>query len=209
MDDTEFEDSLIAAALTLAGTEGWHTVTVPAAARAAGLPLARARVRFPSKAAILLGFNRLADALTLEDTPEEGTVRDRLFGLLIRRFDALQAQRDGILAVARALPFDPCTALLLVCATRRSMRWMLQAAGVPTSGPIGELRVRGLMAVWVWAMRAWEKDDSEDLTATMAALDTALARAEQAAGWLTGRGTVKVHGQTPNDEDLGEPATEQ
>jgi AcrR family transcriptional regulator len=209
MDDTEFDNTLIASALTLAGTQGWRAVTIPAAARAADLPLARARLRFPSKAAILLGFNRLADALTLEDTPEEGTVRDRLFGLLIRRFDALQAQREGILAVSRGLPFDPVTAVLLVCATRRSMRWMLQAAGVPTAGPIGELRVRGLMAVWVWAMRAWEKDESEDLTATMAALDTALSRAEQAAGWLAGRGTVKVQGETPNGEDLGAPATEQ
>ncbi len=209
MDDTTFDDTLIASALALAGTGGWRAVTVPSAARAAGLPLARARQRFPSKAAILLAFNRMADQLTLEDTPEEGTVRDRLFGLLIRRFDALQAQREGILAVARSLPFDPCTALLLLCATRRSMRWMLQAAGVPTAGPLGELRVRGLMAVWGWAMRAWEKDDSEDLTATMAALDNALSRAEQAAGWLAGRGTVKVHAETPNGEDLGEPATEQ
>jgi len=208
MDDTEFDTTLIASALTLAGTQGWRSVTVAAAARAANLPLARARMRFPSKAAILLEFNRLADALTLEETPEEGTVRDRLFALLIRRFDALQAQRDGILAVSRALPFDPATALLLVCATRRSMRWMLQAAGVPTSGPIGELRVRGLIAVWLWAMRAWEKDESEDLTATMAALDTALSRAEQAAGWLTGRGAVKMEAETPSDADLGEPATE-
>jgi ubiquinone biosynthesis protein COQ9 len=208
MDDTDFDTALIASALTLAGNEGWRSVSVAAAARAAGLPLSQARVRFPSKAAILLGFGRMADELTLEDATDEGPVRDRLFDLLMRRFDALQAQRAGILAVMRALPFDPCTAVLLACATRRSMRWMLETAGSSSTGLTGELRVKGLVAVWLWAMRAWERDESEDLTGTMAALDSALSRAEQAAGWLTGRAAVKVDAETPQGDDSGEPATE-
>ncbi len=204
MDDTDFDTALIASALTLAGAEGWRSVTVAGAARAAGLPLSLARVRFPGKASILLGFGRMADELTLEDAPDEGPVRDRLFDLLMRRFDALQAQRAGILAVLRALPFDPCTALLLACATRRSMRWMLNAAGGRATGLTGELHVKGLVAVWLWAVRAWEKDETEDLTVTMAALDTALSRAEQAAGWLAGRPAAKVEQEAPD----GEPATE-
>jgi hypothetical protein len=146
----------------------------------------------------------MADEVALEEAADEGPVRDRLFDLLMRRFDALQAQRAGILAVMRALPFDPCNALLLACATRRSMRWMLQAAGAAATGLTGELRVKGLMAVWLWAMRAWEKDDTEDLTVTMAALDVALARAEQAAGWLAGRPSVKGAAEPADDE----PATE-
>ncbi len=204
MDDTDFDTALIASALTLAGTDGWRSVTVAAAARAAGLPLPRARSRFPSRGHVLLGFGRMADEVALEEAPDEGPVRDRLFDLLMRRFDALQAQRAGVLAVLRALPFDPCTALMLACATRRSMRWMLQAAGVNATGLTGELRVKGLMAVWLWGVRAWEKDDTEDLTVTMAALDVALARAEQAAGWLAGRPSVKGTPETADDE----PATE-
>ena len=208
MDDTDFDTALIASALTLAGTDGWRSVTVAAAARAAGLPLSQARVRFSSKAAVLLGFGRMADELALEDATDEGPIRDRLFDLLMRRFDALQAHRTGILAVMRSLAFDPCSAVLLACATRRSMCWMLQAAGASTSGLTGELRVKGLMAVWLWAMRAWERDESEDLTGTMAALDVALGRAEQAAGWLAGRPAVKVETETPEQSDPGEPATE-
>ena len=49
---------------------------------------------------------------------------------------------------------------------------------------IGELKLRGLVAVWLWTLRAWERDDSTDLSPTMAALDQALSRAEQAARWL-------------------------
>ena len=80
------------------------------------------------------------------------------------------------------------------------MRWMLEAAGIPTRGIRGELRVKGLVAVWLWTLRAWRADDSEDLSATMAALDAALRRAEQAAEWL---GWRAPEAEAP--PDTGEP----
>lgn len=186
MTDASFDSALIAAFLRIAGDDGWRKATVPAAARAAGLSLVEARGRFPSRAAVLAAFGRMADQAALEGLGEDGSVRDRLFDLLMRRFDALQAHRAGVIAVAKGVACEPPLVLLMACATRRSMRWMLQAVGVSTSGLLGELRIRGLMAVWLWAARAWERDESVDLTATMAALDAALARAETAAAWIGG-----------------------
>jgi ubiquinone biosynthesis protein COQ9 len=151
------------------------------------LPLVEARERFPSRAAILLRFGRLADQAALIDASTEGTVRDRLFDLLMRRFDVMQTHRAGVKALLRHLPLHPPTAMLLACATKRSMRWMLQAAGVSATGARGEVQVRGLLAVWLWGIRAWERDESDDLSGTMAAVDTALQRAEQVASWLHGQ----------------------
>ena len=82
------------------------------------------------------------------------------------------------------LPFEPGLALLLDRATRRSMRWILEAAGFDTTGLNGRLHTEGLVGVWLWTVRAWRNDESPDLAATMAALDTALRRAEQLARWL-------------------------
>ncbi len=103
-------------------------------------------------------FGRLVDQAALADATSEGPARDRLFDLLMRRIDALQSRRGGVLALLRALPSEPPFALLLGLATRRSMRWMLEAAGVSTAGVRGELRVRGLVAVWLWTVRAWRAD---------------------------------------------------
>ena len=189
MSETEFDTALVAAAFRMAGEHGWRKVNAVAAAREAGLSLVEARARFPSRAAILLRFGRLADQAALLDAPSDGSVRDQLFDLLMRRFDVLQTHRAGVKALLRYLPTNPPAALLLACATKRSMRWMLQAAGVTATGPRGELQVRGLMAVWLWAVRAWERDESDDLSGTMAAVDNALQRAEQVASWL--------HGQRP------------
>jgi ubiquinone biosynthesis protein COQ9 len=184
MDDAAFDRALIASGFRLAAEQGWRSVSIAAAAHAAELPLARARARFPGRAALLLRFGRLADQAALAEPSLEGPARDRLFDLLMRRIDALQEHRAGVLALLRALPGDPPAALLLALATRRSMRWMLQAAGIPTRGAAGELRVKGMFAVWLWTIRAWRADETEDLSTTMAALDAALRRAESAAEWL-------------------------
>ncbi len=110
-----------------------------------------------------------------------------------------------MLALLRALPAEPPMALLLALATRRSMRWMLEAADVPVSGVRGELRVKGLVAVWLWTLRAWRNDESEDLSATMAALDSALHRAEQAAEFLGRRaravGPVRAAAEPSGESD--------
>jgi ubiquinone biosynthesis protein COQ9 len=208
MNDREFDTALVTAAFRLAGEEGWRKVNVAAAARAAGVSLVEARARFPSRAAILLRFGRLADQAALEDAASEGPVRDRLFDLLMRRLDVLQAHRAGMKALLRALPCDPPTALLLACATKRSMRWMLQAAGVTATGPRGELQVRGLLAVWLWAVRAWERDASEDLSGTMAAVDNALGRAERVANWLHGQRRVPTASEAGAPEPEPEPEPE-
>ncbi|WP_428532706.1 hypothetical protein [Rhodopila sp.] len=187
MSDTEFDTALVTAAFRLAGDEGWRGLNVAKAARAAGLSVAEARGRFPSRTTILMRFGRLADQAALLDAPDDGPVRDRLFDLLMRRFDVLQTHRAGVKALLRYLPTDPPTALLLASATQRSMRWMLQGAGITATGVSGALQERGLLAIWLWAMRAWERDETEDLSGTMAAVDSALQRADRLAAGLQRR----------------------
>lgn len=208
MSDTEFDTALVTAAFRLCGETGWRNVNVAAAARAAGLPLAEARERFPTKLCILTRFGRLADQAALADLTEDGSVRDNLFDLLMRRFDVLQSNRAGVKALLRTLPGDPPTAALLACATRRSMKWMLQAAGVSTAGLRGELKIRGLIGVWLWGVRAWERDESEDLSATMAAIDHGLQRAEQVMACLHGASRPKQAEHPVGGAATGGAATE-
>jgi hypothetical protein len=79
------------------------------------------------------------------------------------------------------LPRDPALALWLGAQIPASMAWMLEAAGLEATGPKGAARAHGLAVVWLAAVRAWEKDDTQDLSPTMAALDRALDRADKAA----------------------------
>ena len=189
MDDHDFDRALIAACFELAAAKGWRQVAVAAAARAAGLDFSRAQARFPGRCSVLLRFGSLADQAAL-DGIGEGPPRDLLFDIIMRRIDVLQAHRAGMIALLKALPFDPPAAMLLASSSLRSMGWLLQGAGIDSHGLKGRLRAKGLLAVWLWTVRAWQRDTSDDLSATMAALDQALDRAEQAEATFAHRVAV-------------------
>jgi ubiquinone biosynthesis protein COQ9 len=184
MNDSEFDGALVAAVLAQAGERGWRMASVVEAARGAGLDLGRARQRFPSKLVVLRQFGTMADAAALSGAPTEGPVKDRLFDMIMRRFDVLQAHRAGVLAVLDAAAMDPAMGLVLGRLSARSMGWLLEAAGISAAGLRGELRAKGLLGVWLWAVRAWRADTSVDLSATMTATDTALDRAGQLARYI-------------------------
>lgn len=201
-----FEQDLVKAAFDLAAEQGWRRVTVGAAARHGGLDLDRARRAFACTGMILARFGRLADVHALHGAMTTGPVRDRLFDLIMRRIDFLQQHRDGVIALMRQVPADPVLALYLARANLAAMGWMLEGAGVSSSGLRGALRKRGLLAVWAWTLRAWLRDESEDLSHTMAALDHALIRAEQAANQFGFRHRSEAARDEPATE---EPATDQ
>ena len=187
MDDHAFDQAFVTAMFEKAAFCGWADVTLVEAAQDAGLPLGRVRARFPNKSAVLLRFGVMADQAALAGGASEPAARERLFDMLMLRFDALQAQREGVRALLAHIRTDPATGALLYGATLRSMAWLLDAAGLRAGGLLGAFRVHGLMALWLYALRAWEADDSADLSATMAAVDRGLDRAIQAEGTWPGR----------------------
>lgn len=179
LDREAFDFALLAAAFDLAARSGWSRLSLVEAAREARLPVETVRARYPFKALLLLRLGRLADESALRDEETGESPRARLFDLMMRRFDIFQDYREGLRAVLHALPYDPPLAALLAGATLDSVRWLADAAGLDGAGIGGVLRVNALAAVWAHALRAWEKDDSPDLGKTMAALESALDRAER------------------------------
>lgn len=196
-----FEQDLVKAAFDLGAEQGWRRVTVGAAARHGGLDLDRARRAFVCTGMLLARFGRMADVHALHGAMSEGSVRDRLFDVMMRRIDFLQMHRAGVIALMRHAPSDPLLAIWLAKANLAAMGWMLEGAGISSSGLRGAVRRRGALAVWGWAVRAWLRDESEDLSATMVALDQALIRAEQAVNQFSGparSGPVAGHEADPS-----------
>jgi AcrR family transcriptional regulator len=177
-------DRIIDAALTLTATAGWRGLSLASIAAAAELPILTVYRIFSSKQAILCAFYRRLDEMVLaEPTPAEPDERprDRLFDLLMRRFDALKPHKAALEVLRRELPGDPLTALCAGTSLLRSMRWMLEAADVPTGGVRGMVTIKLASAAYLSTMRIWQRDDSPDLGRTMAALDARLRRIER---WL-------------------------
>ena len=199
---TGFRPGLIAAAFQIARRH-WlgagHDRRMP---RAAGFAVAEARARFPGKLALLRRFGVMLDQAALAANAGEGPMRDRLFDLLMGRFDAMKPHREGVGALLRYLPASRRRHWRLPARRAAACGGCCRRPAVPTSGLRGELRVRGLVAVWLCAMRAFARDETEDLAPTMAALDTALSRAHTAAaGWR------RASGGTDGDASMAEETT--
>jgi AcrR family transcriptional regulator len=175
-------DKIIDAALACIARQGWRRLSLADIAAEAGLPILRVYRLFSSKPAILCGFFRRIDETVLAAPPEgepEERPRDRVFDLLMRRFDALQPHRAALDVLARELPTDPLAALAAGAGLLRSMRWMLEAAGISAEGLGGAVAVKLTAAAYLATLRVWRRDESPDLAPTMAALDRRLRGIER------------------------------
>jgi AcrR family transcriptional regulator len=188
---------VVESAMRLAAERGWNGLTMAEIAVAAGTSLSGLYPLFPGKPAILAELGRIADEAMLADA-EDGdpgdAPRDRLFDVLMRRFDALVPYRPGIRRVLADLPGDPVSGLLLLPGLGRSMAWALEAAGLESGGWRGLARIQGLGAVYARSFRVWLDDESPDLARTMADLDARLRRAERFASRLRGRQSREAGG---------------
>lgn len=170
--------------LRLVAAGGWRDLSYAEIAKDAGVSLAEAYQAYPSKAAILTGIGRDIDSrilASLEGDPLDGSAKDRLFDLLMRRFDILNEHRAAYAALAWELPRTPGEGIALLCQLGTSLAQMLEAAGLSASGLRGTLRIKGLGAIYAAGLRVWLKDDSPDLAKTMAELDKRLGQVER---WL-------------------------
>ncbi len=184
------EAHVLAVALDLIADGGWRKLTLEAVARKAGVAPARVRALFPGREAVLEAFfleiDRRAAAEGTYAADDSSPVRDRLFDLLMRRFDALAPRRRAIKALIKDLPLEPETAAWCALRLARSLAWTLEAAGLSASGVSGRVRANGLLLIYLNALRVWLADESADMSPTMAALDKGLRAAESVMESLKG-----------------------
>jgi hypothetical protein len=102
----------------------------------------------------------------------------------MRRLEALAPYKEAVRSLMRSARSRPGLALALNALTVRSQRWMLEAAGIGTSGPAGAMRVQGAALMFARVLSVWVDDEEEGLDRSMAALDRGLASAERWAGFL-------------------------
>ena len=177
------EGKIIDAALRLAATSGWANLSLGRIAAEAGVTLAEFRQRFPTKTHILAGFTHAADDAVLAKMPDatagDTGERDRLFDVLMTRFEVMAPYKAGLKRIKADLPFRPAEGLALLGGAARSQYWMLQAAGVVADGPRGVVSLPGLLGVYSRVFDVWLEDDDPGQAKTMAALDKQLRSGEK------------------------------
>jgi AcrR family transcriptional regulator len=206
---TSAKDTALDAFIRLIADKGFAEVALRDVAEASGLGFAELYCLYPDKVALAAAFMARVDSEVLAGTPTrsdpEETARDRLFDVMMRRYDKLRPYRDALRAIRRAATRDPMLALAIGPALRRSMAAMLEAAAVPSDGLSGALRQNGLLAIHYAVSRVYDKDETADLSKTMAALDSRLKMAERWTQFFDKY--VKSGGNPPSAPDINPPVT--
>lgn len=172
------EERILKAAKALLRDEGWAGLSLHGLAHEAGLSLAELYAHVPSRAALVALFLRESDLKVLAQrsswTASERP-RDRIFDIIMTRFESHAAERDVMRALAQGLRQAPLDAALALPALARSMQWMLEAAEVEATTSAST----ALALVYASVLPIWAEDDDPGLAKTMAALDRRLRRIEQ------------------------------
>jgi AcrR family transcriptional regulator len=182
-------DRLIDATLDLAAERPWRGVTLGDIAAAARTDLATLYQHFPSRMAIVAAIMDRTSAAMLGEADKaasEEPPHDRLLDALMGRLDALRPHKAAVRSMLRDLPADPLAVLCVAPSFLNAMAWTLERAGIGSSGMAGRVRVKGLAAIYLGALRVWLGDDSADQGRTMAFIDRRLKRAERLASLLPG-----------------------
>ncbi|MEM8617103.1 MAG: hypothetical protein AAGF20_09230 [Pseudomonadota bacterium] len=202
-------ETLIPAALSLAETDGWNSLTVSAVVAEAKLTLKDVGgplVKDELSAAVDPYFDTAMAEGSFD--PDE-TARTRLFDVIMMRFEKMEDHRDGLMAFMRWRDRSLAGLNLRVRARKATARWALTCVGLDRSGPLPTgLQVVGLGLVLARAERAWRQETSADLTRTMAALDAALLQAEERVTWLARRKGRKTSSET-SESDPAQDAPEE
>ena len=194
----------VRAALELADETPWGDLTLAAIADKAGLELESFH-GIASKETIADAVEGYFDKAMSEGSfdPDE-TPRTRLFDVIMLRFEAMEEHREALLSLMKWRQSQPLRLLALVAARQASANWALVCAGLDRSEGLPKpVKATGIAWAIAQAERAWRKEESSDLTRTMARLDGELRKMEERAGWITGRRKRKAGS---DNEDPGTDA---
>ena len=183
------DQNIISSTLKLAESIPWHEITIDGIAQAANLKSSVILKKFPSKLSILDAFNRQLDAEIAQEfsnIKKLEPVRDQLFDILMARFDLLNRHKKAIkLIYKKTVPFDPLASAQGLNNLTKSMKTILNIAGIPTGTLLGCVKIKILSAIFFRSFIAWLDDDSTDMAKTMAILDSDLAKIEKFSNGIT------------------------
>lgn len=108
---------------------------------------------------------------------ENSNHKDMIFEIMMMRFDILQDNRKAILSIFKSLQKSPKLIIFLLPQVLDSLVLMLGYAKITTQGLKGQIKIKGILIIYISTFLVWTKDESFSLEKTMTVLDKYLDQA--------------------------------
>ena len=206
---SDLKRQAVQAALELASDTPWADLTLARIAEKAKVSLADL-YGVVTKDGIEAGLDEFFDRAMLDEpVAADDPPRERLFDVIMLRFEAMETHREGVLSYLKYRDSSPACRVQSEIRRLTTAKWALIAAGLD-SDTAAPARVKALAISQVIASTeaAWRRETSADFAHTMAALDRNLRKMEDRLVWwqkMTGRRTKsKSSDQEPKEKNEGE-----
>ena len=197
--DTVIEKGLLAA-LGLAAEKPWAEITLAEIASRAGLTLQDFHGVGGREDIVEALDDYFDSAMSAEGVPEDSSARERLFDVIMKRFEAMEDHRAGLRELMKFRETSLSHVVRLPVHRHATAAWALASAGVDDdTGAPASLKRIAIAFVIAETERAWRREKSADFALTMAALDKGLRRAEDRLGQLR-----RFTGRKPSPTDTTE-----
>ena len=168
----------VCAALALLDATPWSELTLEAIGKQAKITQTRLQALFPDKEALIPAIGLWVDAqvaaawqdMAATDMP----VKDKLFEILMARFEIMQTHKNAFVRLGTLLRATPQLATPFFKARLGAMRTALTWAGATNTS----LAALALLGIYTMVFLRWERDSQREMEATMATLDSFLTRSE-------------------------------
>lgn len=201
------------AALELAATRSWDSLTLSDIAAAAGLELNDFH-GVASKTSLGEAVEPWFDkAMSGEGIDTTDSPRERLFDVIMLRFEAMEPHRQGLLTLMDWRERNPVQLAKLLAARKASADWALVSAGLDGGEQMipGDVRAVAVAYVMGKVERAWRKETDPGFARTMSALDKELRDLESRTKMVsrfTGFRGRKSRGDNPAGDAPDAPSEE-
>jgi len=168
------ETKLARAALALAAKKPWQNVTLDQIVSSAKLPPKEIKKKYKNAEELLPVIVKLIDTETaarVRIRDRKAPTHDRLFEVMMARFDSLQSHRKGIVSIMKAAKTNPSIIAIIFRSLMTSMQHMLRLAHMERKGTRGNLQQIGLFSIYHMALWRWKNDPTPDLARTMPIID--------------------------------------
>ena len=157
----------------------WHSIKIDEIYNKININKKNLQNKVDNKRDLLRNINYYFDfkLRNITDSIDQSTLKDMIFEIIMMRFDILQTHRKPIIKIFEFFKKKPQELVFLLPSLIDSMISMAGLAKISIVGIKGNLKVKGLLAIYFSSFLAWEKDNSESLEKTMTSLDNHLDRA--------------------------------
>ena len=158
--------------------KSWHSIKIDEVYYKININKKNFQNKVNNKQDLLRNINYYFDfkLRNITDSIDQSTRKDMIFEIIMMRFDILQIYRKPIIKIFEFFKKKPQELVFLLPSLIESMISMAGLAKISIVGIKGNLKVKGLLAIYFSSFLVWSKDNSKSLEKTMMSLDNHLDR---------------------------------